>query len=253
MIATSAAGLPSAAAPARKCGDRTNRILRGGEADALQAVAAERREPLQRQGEMRAALVRRDSVDFVDDHRPRGLEHRAAGLRAEQNVERFRRRHQDVRRTAAHPAALGGGRVARSDPGADFDIREPAPAQLLPDAGQRRLEIAMNVVRQRLERRHVDDLRRIGELALETLSNQVVDRSQKGRKRLARSRRRGDEGVAAGLDRGPGLGLRRRWRGEAQGEPVRNRWVEQRLDVPRSSKHSRARACAAGSRGRGRS
>ena len=144
-----------------KMGDGFDRILRGREADALQAVAAQSREPLQRQSEMRAAFVRRDSVDLVHDHRPDAREHRAPGLRAEQHVKRFRRRHQNMRRAAAHPLALGDGRVARSDPGADIDIGKPAPAELLSDAGQRRLEIFMDVVRQRLERRHVDDLRRI--------------------------------------------------------------------------------------------
>ena len=112
----------------------------------------------------------------------------------------------------------------------------PLRRELLPDAGQRRLEIAMDVVRQRLQRRHVDDLRRIGERRLETLAHQIVDRGEKGRERLARSRRRGDEGVAAGLDRGPRLGLRRRRRGETLGEPVRDRRVEQRFDAGRRSR-----------------
>ena len=87
----------------------------------------------------------------------------------------------------------------------------------------------MDVVRQRLERRHVDDLRRVGEPAVETLPHQVVDRRHESRERLARARRRGDERVAAGLDRGPRFGLRRGRRGETLGEPVRNRWVEQRF------------------------
>ena len=97
----------------------------------------------------------------------------------------------------------------------------------------------MDVVRQRLERRHVDDLRRIGERRLETLSHQVVDRGQKGRERLARSRRRGDEGMAAGLDRGPRFGLRGRWRGETLGEPVRDRRMEQRFEGGRRSSRGR--------------
>ena len=223
-----------------KMGDRFDRILRSREPDALQAVAAQSREPLQRKSEMGAAFVRRDGMDFVDDHRPGVREHRAPGLRAEQNVKRFRRRHQDMRRAAAHPLALGDGRVPRSDPGADIDIGKPAPAELLPDAGQRRLEILMDVVRQRLERRHVDDLRRIRERRLETLPHQVVDRRQKGRERLARSRGRRDEGVAAGLDRRPRFGLRGGRRGETLGEPVRDRRVEQGLDAGRRSRRSRA-------------
>ena len=223
-----------------KMGDGFDRVLRRREADPLQAVAAQSLEPFQRQSEMGAAFVRRDSVDFVDDHRPGVSQHRAPGLRTKQNVERFRRRHQDVRRAAAHPVALGRGRVARSDPGANFDVGKTAPAQLLADPSQRRFEVAMDVVRQRLEGRDVDDLRRIRERRLETLSHQVVDRRQKGRERLARSRRRGDEGVAAGLDRRPRFGLRGGGRGETVGEPVRNRWVEQRFEGARGSRRGRA-------------
>ena len=66
----------------------------------------------------------------------------------------------------------------------------------------------MDIVRQRLKGRHVDDLRRIRERRLETLPHKIVDRRQKSRERLARSRGRGDEGVPAGLDRRPRFGLR---------------------------------------------
>ena len=93
----------------------------------------------------------------------------------------------------------------------------------------------MDVVRQRLQRRNVDDLRRIGEPALEALPHQIVDRGKKGGERLARSGRRGDERVAAGLDRGPGFGLRGRGRGESVGEPARDRRMEQGFDRGRRS------------------
>ncbi len=115
-----------------KIGDGANRILRGGEADALQAVATQSREPLEREREMGAALVRRDGVDLVDDHRARGLEHRAPGLRAEQDVERFRRRHQDVRRTAAHAVALGGRACRLSGPRCGFRHRGVPSASAAP-------------------------------------------------------------------------------------------------------------------------
>ena len=51
---------------------------------------------------MRAALVRRHGVDLVDDHRARGRQHRAAGIGAEQDVERLRRGDEDMRRPPAH-------------------------------------------------------------------------------------------------------------------------------------------------------
>ena len=69
-------------------------------------VYAELRQALERQRQVGPALVRRDGVNFVDDHRARGPEHAAAGLGAEQDVERLRRGHDDMRRAAAHALAL---------------------------------------------------------------------------------------------------------------------------------------------------
>ena len=152
----------------QKSRNGANRILRGGEADALQPVAAQCAETLQRQGEMRAALVRRDGVDFIDDHRAGGRQHLASGLRAQQDVEGFGRRHQDMRRAAAHALAFCGRRVARSHPGADLDIGEPAAPKTFPDAGEGRLQVAVDIVRQSLERRNVDHVGLVAEPPLET-------------------------------------------------------------------------------------
>ena len=126
MIVHSALGAPSAPAPDQKARDLLDRLLRGRQADAQQAIAAQRREALERQREMGAALVRRERVDLVDDHGPRGRQHRAAGFRAEQDVERFRRGDDDVRRRAAHALALAGRRVAGAHPGADLDVGQAA-------------------------------------------------------------------------------------------------------------------------------
>ncbi len=52
-------------------------------------------------------------------------------LRAQQDVERLRRGHDDVRRPPARPVALGRGRVAGAHPGADLDIRQSPCAQRL--------------------------------------------------------------------------------------------------------------------------
>jgi len=63
--------------------DGLDRLLRRRETDAQQAVVAERGQALERQREMGAALVRRHRVYLIDDHRPRGREHGAAGLRTQ--------------------------------------------------------------------------------------------------------------------------------------------------------------------------
>ena len=117
-------------------------------------------QPLEREREMAAALVRRERVDLVDDHRARRRQHRAAGLGAEQDVERFRRRDDDVRRPPAHALRARPAACRRCAPACGS--RRPAgPARAsssrMPASGASRL--LLDVVRQRLQRRDVDDLR----------------------------------------------------------------------------------------------
>ena len=71
---------------------------------------------------MRAALALCHGMNLVDDHRARGLQHGAARLRAEQDVERFRRGHDDMGRKLRRTLTLRLRRVARAHPGADRDI-----------------------------------------------------------------------------------------------------------------------------------
>ena len=204
----------------QKTRDLLDRLLRGGEADALQPVAAQRRQALERDRQMGAALVGRQCVDLVDDHGPGGRQHGAAGFRAEQDVKRLRRGHHDMRRTTAHAVALAGGRVASTHPGADIDVGQAPRLQRGTDAGERRFQVAPDVVRQRLERRDVDNLGFVLEPMRERLAHQGVDGREEGRERLAGSGGRRDQHMPAGLERRPGLRLRRRRRGEAVVEPV---------------------------------
>ena len=73
----------------------------------------------------------------------------------------------------------------------------PLRTELLPDAGQRRLQVAMNVVRQRLERRDIDNLGRVGQSAFEALPDEVIDGRKERRERLARAGRGGDQRMPA--------------------------------------------------------
>ncbi len=225
--------------------DRADRILRGRQADAQQSVAAQGGKALERERKMRAALVRRDRMDFVDDRRARSRQHLAPRLRAEQDVERFRSRHQDVGRAPAHPLALGGRRVAGAHPCADLDIRRPAPPEFFPNAGERRFQVAVNVVRQGLERRDVNHLGRVGQAPFEPLADEVVDGREERGERLARAGRRGDQSVAPGLDGRPGFCLRGGRRVEGLREPRRDRGVEQLLDLRVRSRRKDMRPDAA--------
>ncbi len=100
--------------------DRLNRFLRGGEADAREALAGELVQALEGESEVRAALVVGYRVNFVDDDSFDGLEDFAALGRGEKDVERFRRGDQDVRRASEHCAALVGEGVSGADGRADF-------------------------------------------------------------------------------------------------------------------------------------
>ena len=164
--------------------DRLDRLLGGRQADAQQSIVAERGQALERQRQMRAALVRRQRMDLVDDHGPRGREHRAAGIGAEQDVERLRRGDDDVRRAAAHALALAARRVAGAHPGPDLHVRQALRAQGLADAGKRRFQVALDVVRERLQRRDVDDLRLVRQPALQALAA-AGRRSRRERRRAS--------------------------------------------------------------------
>ncbi len=145
-----------------------------------------------------------DGVDLVDDH---GLDAREdlAGLGGEDQVQRLGRRDEDVRRRAAHRGALALGRVA----GAHGDLEVGA------DPAQRRAEVAVDVVAERLERRDVDEARVVGRFAAQT-----VEAPEERGERLAAAGRGGDEHVLAAGDRRPRLRLGGRGSFERALEPV---------------------------------
>src|ERR1043166_4975374 len=86
----------------QKPGDIFDRLLRGREADALQAAAGQVFQALQRQREVAAALVARQGVNLVYDHGPDAAQHLAGALRREDEVERLGRGHEDMRRSPHH-------------------------------------------------------------------------------------------------------------------------------------------------------
>ena len=160
---------------------------------------------------MATALVRRERVDLVDDHRAGRREHLASGIGAEQHVERFRGRDDNMRRPAAHARALALRRVAGAHQRANFDVRIAQSRELGTDPRQRRFEIAPDIVGECLQRRDVDDAGFVRQCSFDTAAH---ERGQ----RLARARRRRDEDMAARLNRGPRahLGLGGRGKGLAK-------------------------------------
>ena len=199
--------LDLAVAPAEEAGDLLERPLRRREPDPLHGVAGEVLEPLERERQVGAALGRGDGVDLVDDHRLRRGQH-LPGRRRQDQVERLRRRDQDVRRVPPHRGALVLGRVAAAH-------RDRDRARQV-DAGERCAQVLLDVVVERLERRDVDDAR----AARLRVADEAVDRAQERGQRLARAGRGEHERVAAGGDRRPALPLGGRGLRERAPEPV---------------------------------
>ena len=210
-----------------------DRLLRRRQADALQPPAAQRVEPLQRQREMRAALVRRDRVDLVDDDGLRGRQHAAARIRSRAGCRAI---PASSRGCAAAGGACGRARPTacrRCAPSCGSRLRAgPAPAM---PRGCRRAgasRFLLDVVRQRLQRRDIDDLRLVRQrrdLRCPWRTSASIA-ARNAASVLPGAGRRRDQHMPPVLDRRPGFLLRRGRRAEAAGEPVGDGGVKQGSD-----------------------
>ena len=176
---------------------------------------------------MSAALGPGNGVDLVDDDGTHARKQRAPTLRREEDVEGFGRRDEDVRRDAQHAGAGRGRRVAAPNRHADFGkglVRgREAPRQF----GQRPLQVAVHVVGERLERRHVHHLHRIGERRTLALGDQGVQLPQERGERLAGPRRRQNQRVLPLGDGGPPSILRRARLAQGLAKPPGDKGVEE--------------------------
>ena len=117
-------------------------------------------------------LSRDEGVDLVDDDGPDGAQDLPPAVAGEQDVERLRRRHQDVRRRLRHGRALRGRRVAGAHQHAHFGQGRVERA----DLGQRPLQVLLHVVGERPQRRDVEDARLVGQRAPLRSSESMADR-----------------------------------------------------------------------------
>ena len=157
---------------------------------------------------MRSALVVRHRVNLVDDDSLDASKRFSAAGRGQQDVQRFRRRHENVRRSPQHRLACRDQRVAGADRGPDFGHRLRQVVSELENFRQRPVQVLLDVVTKRLERRDVQNLCLVLKIAGEGFSDQRVDTGEKRRQRLARSGRRGNQRAAAREDLRPAESLR---------------------------------------------
>jgi len=177
-------------------------------------------QPLERQGEVTSPLVASQRVDLVDDHGAHGREHAAAARARQHQIERFRGRHQEMRRTLRDSGALCGRGVAGPDEHPDLRQRRIGRA----DLRERSLQVPGDVVGQGAERRHVEDPGLVGESRARP--EKGIDRGEKRGEGLARPGRSGDQRVMPGTDGRPTVALGRRRLSELFPEPGLDGGVE---------------------------
>src|SRR5512143_733768 len=175
-------------------------FLRGRQPDALQRMARQGRQPLERQGEVAAPLVPRHRVDLVHDHGAHAAQRPPRPLRSENQIERLGGGDEDVRRLLHHRLPFCWGRVARAQQDPQVRVGQPRGRQRSPNLLERLGQVLLDVVGERLER-------------------QVVDRGEESREGLARAGGSGDQNVAPRLEQGPGATLWLGRLGESSGEP----------------------------------
>src|SRR5690606_7504593 len=131
-------------------------------------------------------------------------------------------------RPAHHRGPLARGGVARAHADPQVGGVEAQLGRHLGDLAQGALEVLGDVDRERLERRHVDDLRPPGDVLAPGVGPvEAVDADEEPGQRLARTGGRGDERVAPLGDVRPPGPLRGGGAvGEAAGEPRRHGGVE---------------------------
>ncbi len=154
---------------------------------------------------MGAPLGAGHGVHLVHDDRLDPAQ-RLARLRGEHQEQRLGRGDQDVRRGGAEPAAVGRAGVAGAQPDGDVGGGDAEPVGGVPDAGQRRPQVALDVDGERLERGDVEHPAALL-LLRRGRGGEPVDRPQERRQRLAGAGRRDHQGVAAGRDGLPGADL----------------------------------------------
>ena len=198
--------------PHQESRDGLDGTLRGRQPDAEGRPVRNRGKTLEREGEVRAAARADHRVDLVDDHRADVREPLAAPLRRQQQVQRLRGRHENVRRRPHHRRARRRGRVSGAHRRGDHRSREAHFGGQRANARQGLSEVLVDVAAQSFERRDVEDSGLLGQAVLDAFAQQIIDGDQECREGLARSGRRRNQRVAPFADRGPSgrLGGRRR-------------------------------------------
>ncbi len=121
----------------------------------------QRVQPLEAERQVAAPLVAGQRVHLVDDDGAHAAQHGPRGRRGEEQVERLGRGDEQVGRLFLRMAARSAGRrVAGADGDAQPGVGVAQPGGLLPDLGQRDVQVLVHVDGQGPQRGDVEDLGR---------------------------------------------------------------------------------------------
>ena len=132
---------PAGATPPRKrATSSSGRCVADSPTRCSGAAGGQRLQPLERQGQVGAALAGHQRVDLVDDDRLDGAQP-VAGVRGQQQVQRLGRGDQDVGRLAPElrRSRAGCRRCGPPPPGSGARSPAAAASRVMPAMGARRL------------------------------------------------------------------------------------------------------------------
>ena len=207
-----------AANATKEGGDGRERSLRRRQPDPLRLDVGQRAEPLERDGQMRAALRAGHGVDLVDDHVFDPAQ-RLAGLAGQEQVERLGRGDEDLGRVARQLPARVGGSVAGARGDTHLGQLQCQPLRGAANAGEGSSQVALHVVGERLERRDVEDAQPPLARPRRGVREEPVEAPQKGSQGLAAPGRRMEQRVPPRGDRCPAENLSTGRGGERLAEP----------------------------------
>jgi hypothetical protein len=173
------------------------RLDRGGQRDALE-LTGEKRQALDSGRQMGAALARGHGMNLIENDRLEIAQQRSAPLRSEQDVQRLGRRDQHLGGVTRHSLPLPRWGVAAPGEHADRLGRMPGVGKDPLEIAERTQEIALDVVVQSPQRR---DIEYPHPAARPGAGQELVQRPEEGRKRLAAAGGRGDQDMIT--DRNP--------------------------------------------------
>ena len=156
-IATARSSNSSTTRPADESRDLVDRPYRGGQPYALRRMPGERIQPFQAHGQVRAPFGAGDGMDLIEYHRF-DVAQDDARLGRQQQIQRFRRRDEDVRRMGGDGASLPCRRVTAAYGDADIGSGKAGRLAFGGDAVERSAEVLRDIDGQRLQRRDIQHL-----------------------------------------------------------------------------------------------